>query len=156
VYVVPLTLRFWHNPLFLFYALVKVGVLFKPYPVFGDYGFAYVLFAMQWPHMRSMYNDIKRLLLLHFPNYHTCILRSLISFSLGIRRIIPVVVFLIISVMMGHLMWYQWIYLGSGNANFYYNQTLLFIFSNGFVLIEAISAVRKLYTAADSVTELVK
>jgi len=41
------------------------------------------------------------------------------------------------------LMWYLWIHAGSGNANFFYFQTLICAFCQGFVVLEAISAMRK-------------
>ena len=37
------------------------------------------------------------------------------------------------------VMWYIWLYPGSGNANFYYNQTLVYEFACAQVLIKFVS-----------------
>ncbi|CEP01238.1 GPI transamidase subunit PIG-U [Plasmodiophora brassicae] len=119
VYLIPLTVRFWHNPLFLGFVCAQLANLFQSYPVLGDYGISYPLLLTQWAILKKM------------------------------RPIIPVYVGLLISCTLGHMTWFLWIHAGSGNANFYYNQTLVWGFCNGFLVIEAVSAVRTLYTLAD-------
>jgi hypothetical protein len=65
------------------------------------------------------------------------------------RSLIPVYVPLMISFAMSNLIWHMWINLGSANANFYYFMSLVSSFSNGLVLIEAITAVRQLYSLSE-------
>jgi phosphatidylinositol glycan class U len=66
------------------------------------------------------------------------------------RRIFPLVWLLLLSSCLAFLMWFLWIYPGSGNANFFYFQTLIFVFCNAFVVIEAIGAVRRLKAAREA------
>eukprot|EP00474_Spongospora_subterranea_P001775 CRZ02233.1 hypothetical protein [Spongospora subterranea] len=119
VYVIPLTIRFWHNPLFLFFIFMHLIMMFRPYPVVGDFGIVYCLLLTQYDILKEM------------------------------RNLMPVYVALIVSFTMSAVMWTMWIDLGCGNANFYYVMGLVCAFSNGFILIEAISAVRQLYASVD-------
>ena len=52
-----------------------------------------------------------------------------------------------------HVMWYLWIVAGSGNANFFYFQTIVLNFASSFIIVEAITAVRKLYYAVQQQTK---
>ena len=54
------------------------------------------------------------------------------------RRVYVHVYALIQCSIIGCLMWFLWIYPGSGNANFFYFQSLAFVFTNSFLVIEAI------------------
>jgi hypothetical protein len=61
-------------------------------------------------------------------------------------RAIPVSISLIlfsVCCCTGRTMWYLWVGAGSGNANFFYFQTLLFGASQAFVLLDALMAARK-------------
>lgn len=60
------------------------------------------------------------------------------------RRIYPLFWQIMMSGPLIVLVWFLWIYPGSGNANFLYFQTLLFIFCNLFIVVEAFGAVRRL------------
>lgn len=53
VYLIPLTVRFWHNPLFLGFVCAQLANLFQSYPVLGDYGISYPLLLTQWAILKS-------------------------------------------------------------------------------------------------------
>ncbi|MES1906816.1 MAG: hypothetical protein MHM6MM_000049 [Cercozoa sp. M6MM] len=57
VYFVPLVVRFWRRPVFLFAVLVAISRIFRPFPVLGDYAFAHTLLLTHMPlftRMRSI------------------------------------------------------------------------------------------------------
>lgn len=114
-YAPPLTIRFYDKPLFLAWCLCAIPSVFKPYPVVGDIAFALVFLLVNLE----------------------LILKKM-------RRIYPLVYFLIQSAVGGILMWFLWIYPGSGNANFFYFQSLVFSLCVSFIITEAITAVRRL------------
>jgi len=45
----------------------------------------------------------------------------------------------------GYVMWFLWLQAGSGNANFFFFQTMIYNFSSTYTIIEAIGSVRKLH-----------
>lgn len=54
------------------------------------------------------------------------------------------------SLLLSVLMWHLWIESGSGNANFYFFQTLLFVGAQSFLLLEALLAMRRALARARS------
>ena len=59
------------------------------------------------------------------------------------RSVYVQVCVLLFSVVMLQLMWFMWLSPGSGNANFFYFQTLLFGFAFAALVIEVAAAARK-------------
>ena len=114
IYIIPLTIRFYQYPIFLLYSTVAVNTIFEPYPTLQDTVLMLVLLS------------VNQAIVMPY-----------------IRRIYLVTWLMCINGVMLQLMRYLWLYAGSGNANFYYFQTLLFAFTNCFVLIEAVTSVRK-------------
>jgi phosphatidylinositol glycan class U len=94
---------------------VALPVSFKTYPTAGDAAFSLAL------------------LLAHVP-----------TVGVKARHLYVKLWVLSLSPVLVTLMWFLWIYPGSGNANFFYNQTLAWLLVNGIVLLEAIGAVRRL------------
>jgi phosphatidylinositol glycan class U len=101
-------------PLFLLYCIQSIGYMFRAYPVVGDYGYSLALFTMNAPLFLKLDRRMR-------------IAAGLATFS----------------AIFGSVMWFLWIYPGSGNANFYYNQTIIFILSNSFMVTESMTAVRR-------------
>lgn len=65
------------------------------------------------------------------------------------RRILLVYVTLAVACTLGQVMWHLWIVAGSGNGNFFYFQTILLNFTQSFIVLETVVAVRKLYFAME-------
>lgn len=114
-YTPSLTIRFKNQPAFIAAALMGVIGIFKSYPVVSDTAF-----------MMCMLLTNLHLLI---PKY---------------RKLYPVFYLLCQSVVTTLMMWFLWINMASGNANFFYFQALLFLFCSGFTLVEAMSSVRQL------------
>jgi phosphatidylinositol glycan class U len=114
-YAPSLAIVFHREPVFLAYLLVAIPAIFKAYPVIGDTTFALCL-----------------------------ALTNLYLLLPCMRRVyLHVYAFLQTSVI-GVLMWFLWISPGSGNANFFYFQSLAFVFTNCFAVVETVGAVRRL------------
>jgi hypothetical protein len=126
VYPFALTVRFHDKPLFLAWTLIAVPTFLKGYPVVGDTGFMLVTLLLSLPLLKFM------------------------------RPIFPLVYLFFQSLAVSLLMWFLWIHPGSGNGNFLYFQTLIFGFCNGFLIVEAVSAVRRLQVESQLVPEEVK
>ena len=120
VYLAPMTGRFWREPMFLATMTLHLTTLFKPYPILSDLFFTGTL-----------------LLLVNVP-----------LIRLTLRRIYPTVFLNAVSLLTLTLMQYLWLQSGSGNANFFFFQNLLYLFTQLFTGMEAIGAVRRLQATA--------
>ncbi|ETV83371.1 hypothetical protein H257_04115 [Aphanomyces astaci] len=96
LYVLPLFIRLRARPLAFACVLLALVSIFQPYPSLGDIGFALPCF------------------LLHPSSIIGMPTKFVLAAGLGVATVLlPVMGFL-------------WLYPGSGNANFFYNQTLVF------------------------------
>ena len=110
MYVLPLCLNLSHRPIFLAQYLHAIFSIFVPYPDIPGITFALSLFLM----------------------HPLTIIRVRGLFVLLIGIVIP-------SLLMP-LMWHMWIYAGTGNANFYYFQNLLFLMSVCLLVAQVLKA----------------
>ncbi|CAI5735491.1 unnamed protein product [Hyaloperonospora brassicae] len=113
IYVVPIYLRLAHRP--QAYACVLFGIfsLFQAYPSFGDFGFFLSLLALHPQTIMTIKNRFAYVIGL---GAATCML--------------PV-------------MWFLWLYPASGNANFFYNQTLVYQIFNSQIITAFVGATMK-------------
>jgi hypothetical protein len=116
VYLLPLMLRFWEEPLFLATLLLHLATVFKAYPTLPELMFTGTL-----------------LVLVNYP--------LLVP---TLRRIYPMIFLNLVSLLTLTLMQYLWLQSGSGNANFFFFQNLLYLFTQLFSTMECIGAVRRL------------
>ncbi|CAI5709531.1 unnamed protein product [Peronospora destructor] len=104
IYIVPIYLRLAHRPQAYACALIGTFSLFQAYPSFGDFGFFLSLLAL---HPKTIMTIENRFVYVIGLGAATCML--------------PV-------------MWFLWLFPASGNANFFYNQTLVYqIFSSQII-----------------------
>uniref|UniRef100_A0AAV1T3I6 GPI transamidase subunit PIG-U n=1 Tax=Peronospora matthiolae TaxID=2874970 RepID=A0AAV1T3I6_9STRA len=104
IYVIPIYLRLANRP--QAYACVTFGIfsLFQAYPSFGDFGFFLSMMALHPKTIMTIENRFVYVIGLGAATY-----------------MLPV-------------MWFLWLYPASGNANFFYNQTLVYqIFSSQII-----------------------
>ena len=114
IYVAPLACTFWHRPAFLAHALIAINGILRPYPSVADLSLTVTLILV-----------------------HPLLLRRM-------RKGFPVVVGIALSLSLMPVMWYLWLYPGSANANFFYNQTLVYNFFASMMTLEFIaSSVRR-------------
>lgn len=71
-------------------------------------------------------------------------LKFLVIF-LDIRHVFAICVLLTFALVWGSFTFYQWIFAGTGNANFFYNATLVFVVCNLYLLCSSIAALRRYY-----------
>lgn len=126
-YVPPLVIRYRTEPLFLASVIVGIFSVFKSYSVIADSAFAV-----------------------------TFLLTNFVVLVPKMRRMHAVVYVFAQSCVIGNLMWFLWIYPGSGNANFVYFQSLAYIFCLLFGLVESLTAVRKLKAVEHQIEEMPK
>ncbi|CAH0474139.1 unnamed protein product [Peronospora belbahrii] len=96
IYIIPIYLRLAHRPQAYACALIGIFSLFQAYPSFGDFGFFLSMLAI---HPKTIMTIKNRYIYVIGLGAATCML--------------PV-------------MWFLWLFPASGNANFYYNQTLVY------------------------------
>jgi hypothetical protein len=115
-YLMPLTLRFGANePAFMLACVMQMVSTLKAYPTLPEISVA-----------ASM-----------------CLLMNLPLLLPGLRRIYPLLFGSALSLVTLALMQRLWLTTQSGNANFFYFQNLLFVFTQLFALMEGIGAVRR-------------
>jgi len=110
IYVVPLCIKFQHDPLYASFLLLGILGTFKPYPTLSDPGLFLsfiALFPETYPHLR--YPVVTALLHLH-------------------------------AILLLPLFHHLWIGTGTGNANFFYASTLVFGLANGSTLLDCVWA----------------
>ncbi|KCV73202.1 hypothetical protein H696_00745 [Fonticula alba] len=96
IYLVPLSIRLWRQPLLLAAMLIAIYNLLKPYPAVGDYALtAAVLLA----HMCYVGDRLR----------HTFLVGQLVLYSTALAP----------------ALWYVWVGSGAGNANFFFAITLV-------------------------------
>ncbi|KAG3075612.1 hypothetical protein PI124_g22053 [Phytophthora idaei] len=113
IYVVPIYLRLAHRPQAYACALIGIFSLFQAYPSFGDFGF------------------FLSMLTLHPKTIMTIENRFVYVLGLGVATcMLPV-------------MWFLWLFPASGNANFFYNQTLVYQIFNTQIITAFVGATMK-------------
>lgn len=110
LYIVPLALRFRREPILLAFSYLAIMTIFKSYPCVGDVGF-YVSLLPFWTHL--------------FQHMQQGFVIG--CFSLVCTGFAPIV-------------WHQWIYARSANANFYFGVTLAFAIAQIFLLTDILLA----------------
>jgi len=110
IYVVPVCIKFRHDPLYAIFILQGLLAIFKPYPTLSDPG----LFVS----MISVFPEI-------FPYLRHPIVTALLHLHAAL--LLP-------------LFHSLWLAQGTGNANFFYASTLVFGMANGAAVIDCIWA----------------
>ncbi|KAA8917585.1 hypothetical protein TRICI_000278 [Trichomonascus ciferrii] len=113
-FALPLAIRFKDNPLFALATMTGIATLLKSYPEVGDIGFYFTLLALCRP---------------IFP---------LLKYG------IPVTLALLYSAALAPTFYHLWIYLGSGNANFFYAITLVYALAMTIMLSDSVWAAIRL------------
>ncbi|KAI9992642.1 hypothetical protein PInf_014502 [Phytophthora infestans] len=113
IYVVPIYLRLAHRPQAYACALIGIFSLFQAYPIFGDFGFFLSMLAL---HPKTIMMIENRFVYVLGLGVATCML--------------PV-------------MWFLWLFPASGNANFFYNQTLVYQIFNTQIITAFVGATMK-------------
>ncbi|KAG2385779.1 hypothetical protein C9374_002928 [Naegleria lovaniensis] len=110
IYVIPLTLRFKNDG--LFWCLIQTAIIsvFKAYPCLGDFYFYMTLL----------------LLFIHISQH--------------MRYGFFIVSMLLASLFVGPICFNTWIHKGTGNANFFYFVTLIFLVGNILLIVEFVFA----------------
>ena len=116
VYMLPLLIQFWEVPIFLVTIILHIVTLFKAYPTLPEYMFTGTLLV-----------TVNAPIILPY-----------------VRRIYPILFLNFVSLLTLVLMQYLWLSTGSGNANFFFFQNLLYLFTALFTTMECIGAVRRL------------
>ncbi|DBA04385.1 TPA: hypothetical protein N0F65_009981, partial [Lagenidium giganteum] len=113
IYIVPIYLRLPHRPQAFACALVGILTLFQAYPSFGDFGFFLTMMSLHPKTVMTMEN------------------RYVYALGLAVATfLLPV-------------MWFLWLFPASGNANFFYNQTLVYQIFNSQVITAFVGATMK-------------
>ncbi|KAF7384909.1 hypothetical protein HZH66_011995 [Vespula vulgaris] len=110
LYIVPLALKLRHQPILLAFSYLAIMTIFKSYPCVGDVGF-YISLIPFWMHL--------------FQHMQQGFIIS--CFILVCTGFAPIV-------------WHQWIYARSANANFYFGVTLAFAVAQIFLLTDILFA----------------
>eukprot|EP00644_Phytophthora_capsici_P003827 jgi/Phyca11/544549/estExt2_Genewise1Plus.C_PHYCAscaffold_150156 len=113
IYIVPIYLRLSHRPQAYACALIGIFTLFQAYPSFGDFGFFLSMLAL---HPKTIMTIENRFVYVLGLGVATCML--------------PV-------------MWFLWLFPASGNANFFYNQTLVYQIFNSQIITAFVGATMK-------------
>lgn len=113
-FALPVTIRFTNNPIFALATMVGISTLLKSYPEVGDIGFYFTLLALFKP---------------IFP---------LLKYG------IPVTLALLYSAALAPTFYHLWIYLGSGNSNFFYAITLVYSLAMTIMLSDSVWAAIRL------------
>ncbi|KAK9241034.1 GPI transamidase subunit PIG-U [Lipomyces kononenkoae] len=110
IYVLPITFRLHNYPLIAITCIVGITTLSKSYPEVGDLG---------------VYISLLSLFRFIFPN---------------VRYTLVAVLVLLHSLVLAPSFYHLWIYLGSGNANFFYAITLVYTIGLTIILTETLRA----------------
>ncbi|ODQ65503.1 PIG-U-domain-containing protein [Nadsonia fulvescens var. elongata DSM 6958] len=113
-YTIPTTIRLRRFPIFAFTVVLALTSLFKSYPEIGDFGLFYSLVP---------------LFSFTFPHLKYRFVSSLTIFH---------------AVALGPVFHHLWIYLGSGNANFFYAITLVHSLGFTILLIDLVWAILRI------------
>lgn len=108
IYVIPLTIRFSHRPMFLCYVLLSLMALFKSYPCIGDLTVPLALLPLWSQTFRYL------------------------------RYTLIVLVMFLVSSILCPVLWYLWIHAGSANANFFFSMTLTYSLAQIFLVADVI------------------
>lgn len=148
LYLVPLTLKFRKEPLFMATLLIALNAIFRSYPCIGDVAFYLALLPM-WQHVHrckspplvshSIFNGV--IVVAKEPGSHAnASVRSLfIPFAVMSHNFIVACFFLVTSAL-GPVVWHLWINSASANANFYFGVTLSFATAQIFLVTDLLFA----------------
>eukprot|EP00731_Ephydatia_muelleri_P026555 Em0018g655a len=121
IYVLPLSVRFSDQPLFLTYILLSLMALFKSYPCVGDLTLPLALLPL-WSH----------------------------TFSYLRYTLVVLTMFLVASVL-GPVLWYLWIHAGSANANFFFAMTLVYCLAQAGTWSHEASLIAQVFLISDTI-----
>lgn len=110
LYIVPLALRLRQDPMLLAFSYLAITAIFKSYPCIGDVGF-YMSLLPLWKHLFEHMQQ---------------------GFIVGC--------FMLFCTIFAPIVWHQWIYTRSANANFYFGVTLAFAIAQIFLLTDILFA----------------
>lgn len=110
LYLVPLTLKFRREPLFMATLLIALNAIFRSYPCIGDVAFYLALLPM-WQHVHRFMS-------------HNFV----------------VACFFLVTSALGPVVWHLWINSASANANFYFGVTLSFATAQIFLVTDLLFA----------------
>ena len=117
LYVVPLSLRLWSKPGMLMGICVAIFALYRAYPSLSYISLPVALLTM-----------------------HPNIIVEMRSLGLHVAG-------MSLAMTMMPVMWYLWLYPGSGNANYFYNQSLIYNAFASLLLLEFVATVVKVREA---------
>ena len=123
-------LIFFHGHVYLYLSLLYPRYA-RQVPNFTIYIYLYIL------HIFKAYSNIQ---LLIFSIILVCLQYQL--FIKHITYVKSIIFMSCLSLSLGSVFWYLWIYPQSGNANFVFNQTIIFNFVQCFFVIQILKAVR--------------
>lgn len=106
IYVLPLSIRLRKDPLLLYWSLLLIVSVFKPYPSLADFA----LYSSLLPIFRHLFDLM--------------------------RQAVIVFAAIAVSCVLAPIMWHQWLFAYSGNANFYFAITLVYNVSQVFLLTD--------------------
>ncbi|XP_022647943.1 phosphatidylinositol glycan anchor biosynthesis class U protein-like [Varroa jacobsoni] len=106
IYVAPLAIKLRKDPLLLYWTLIVTVSVFKPYPSLADFAF----YSSLLPIFRHLFDLM--------------------------RQVIVVFTAIALCLVLTPIMWQQWIFAYSGNANFYFAMTLLYNVAQVFLLTD--------------------
>ncbi|KAK9381913.1 GPI transamidase subunit PIG-U [Kockiozyma suomiensis] len=114
IYVLPITIRLQKEPLFAIVSILGVTLISKAYPELGDLGIYISLL--------SLYQHI-------FTNVRYALLSALV---------------IIHALVLAPNFYHLWIYLGSGNANFFYAISLVYAIGVTLILTDTLRAILRI------------
>lgn len=110
IYVVPLSIRLHHQPIFLMYILIALMAIFKSYPSYADLAF-YISLLPLWRHVMGY-----------------------------MRNNFVITVMFAVCVVLAPVLWHLWVQAGSANANFYFAITLVVCSAQIFLVTDLLFA----------------
>ena len=154
-YVVPLVVTFRQWPLFTMSVALALVVLFQviqlPVTRPCDLSHWHVLsLSLQWVIWRFRFHFSWGMLTSSAPvrlRYVTTLNKALfvcVMVCAETRPLLPVLWTCTISSCVAVLMWYLWIVVGAGNANFFYFQSIILVGCVSFGILEAVASARRL------------
>lgn len=130
LYLIPLSLKFRKEPLFLATLLISLSAIFRSYPCVGDVAFYMALLPI-WKHVSKC--NYQSIILNHIQLIFTTLLAVMThNFIVGC--------FFLVTSFLGPVVWHLWIYSASANANFYFGVTLSFATAQIFLVTDMLFA----------------
>jgi phosphatidylinositol glycan class U len=143
IYIIPISFRLSHRPQAFAVALVGILTLFQAYPTLGDFGLFLSLFSMHPKTFMSEYFNLRKKNKKQKTKkkidtkFKICVCHVVIkngfAYALGIA----------VATCLFPVMWFLWLYAASGNANFFYNQTLVYQIFHSQMITSFVGAAMK-------------